>query len=62
MDQLHELALDADPEQQAEAAPGAFLKVMVKVPQVDPLVRLVQALLSTFVPLGTQVHIPEAER
>ena len=60
-DQLQDAVLDAFPEQQAEAAPGAPLKVIVKSPHVDPLVRLVQTLLRTFVPLGTHEHVPEVE-
>ena len=61
VDQPQDVALDAYPEQQADAVPGAYWNVIVKSPQVDPLVRLVQTLLRTFVPLGTQAHMPEPE-
>jgi hypothetical protein len=61
VDQPQDVALDAYPEQQAEAVPGAYSNVIVKSPQVDPVVRLVQTLLRTFVPLGTQAHMPEPE-
>ena len=60
-DQLQDAVLDAFPEQQAEAAPGAPLKVIVKLPHVDTLGGLVQTLLSTFVPLGMHAHVPEVE-
>jgi hypothetical protein len=61
VDQPQDVALDTYPEQQADAVPGAYWNVIVKSPQVDPVVRLVQTLLRTFVPLGTQAHMPEPE-
>jgi hypothetical protein len=37
------------------------LKVIVKSPQVDPVVTAMQTFLSSFVPLGTHVHVLDAE-